>query len=162
MDPFGWTATSADPWTADPGGVESVAIWDAAHAPKIFGERRNSGVFSAGFSVALPTIRYWGMNDATNPNNEFIDVQANPQNSAARDIGGWALTNSTGDVYTFAAGTLLAPGATIRLYTGAGAPTSTTLYWGRTAGVWSNDKDCVQLIDASGVVQFAAFWNMAC
>lgn len=162
MDPFGWTATSADPWAADTGGVASVAIWTAAHAPKLFGERRNVGVFTAGFAIAFPTIRYWGMNDATSPNNEFIDVQANPQNAAALDIGGWKLVNNTGDTYVFAAGMRVSPGATLRLYTGAGTPTATTLYWGRAAGVWNNDKDCVELLDSSGKLMFNAQWNMIC
>jgi hypothetical protein len=161
MDPYGWSSAAPDPWASDTAGIGSVAIWTDARAPKLYGERRLVGFFNAGFTVGFPTIRFWGVRDSTNANNEFIDVQANPSNTAALDMGGWRLTNLAGDRYTFPAGAQLAPGATIRVYSGADANTATTLYWGRTSGALDDLADCLILRDANGAVMFNAFWGGA-
>jgi hypothetical protein len=44
-------------------------------------------------------------------------------------MGSWVLRNVMGRSYNFPTGFQLAPGATVKLHTGAGADSATDLYW---------------------------------
>jgi len=75
--------------------------------------------------------------------------------SAAQDLSGWTLRSvSGGQSYTFPAGFVLAPGASVNVHSGAGDPATlnhppTDLFATR-ANIWSNTGDVAQLLDAGG------------
>ncbi len=75
--------------------------------------------------------------------------------SVPQDLGGWTLRSASGrQSYTFPAGFVLAPGATVNVHSGAGDPATlnhppSDLFATR-ANVWSNAGDVAQLLDAAG------------
>jgi murein DD-endopeptidase MepM/ murein hydrolase activator NlpD len=154
MDPYGWTATTSDPWVSDTGGVESVAIWQPLKAPKLYGEIR---VFSPARVVPY-LIRYWGVDDETVPNNEYIGLAAN---GSAADLTGWTLRNRAGDTYAFPSGSTATAKSTLFVHTGSGANTTFDQYWGRAHGAWGNRGDCLELRDAAGALVFSTYWGAA-
>jgi murein DD-endopeptidase MepM/ murein hydrolase activator NlpD len=38
VDPYGWSAATADPWSQDPEGASSVLLWKTGHAPSLVPE----------------------------------------------------------------------------------------------------------------------------
>lgn len=78
--------------------------------------------------------------------DEYVELT----NSDSRevDLKGWTLEDAADNAYTFPAVTL-SPGETLRLYTGDGEDTGSTLYWG-TSNVWNNKGDTATLYDSSG------------
>jgi hypothetical protein len=158
MDPYGWTASGPDPWVADTGGVASVALWKSTSAPKLYGEWRFGDGFANGERAAVYAVRYWGIDDAHNPNNEFVAFYANPALGTI-DISGWTLRNAAGDRYTFSSGTSLNSMPGISLLSGTGTSSPLVKYWGRTSGVWANSGDCAQLYDAAGVRVSSVSWG---
>lgn len=67
------------------------------------------------------------------------------------DLSGWTLEDEAGARYTFPAVTL-APGAELRIWTGAGSDGDGSLYWGRAQPVWNNGGDTATLRDAAGAL----------
>lgn len=63
-------------------------------------------------------------------------------------LDGWVLTDGYYE-YTFS-GVTVAPGDTIRVYTGEGSDTNSEVYWGYQSTVWNDDGDTVYLYDDSG------------
>ena len=89
--------------------------------------------------------------DEENPNGEWIDL-ANV-GSAPVDLGGWRLRDeSTRHRYEFAPGTLLAPGAVLRVRSGCGEDTADVVYWCDGDPVWNNGGDTALLQDPNGNV----------
>lgn len=79
------------------------------------------------------------------------------------DLGGWSVQDSAprrSHRYTFTPGRLLAPGATLRLWSGRGKDDAGNVYWGRRQAVWTNTGDTATLFDPDGVqraqVQYVA------
>ena len=66
------------------------------------------------------------------------------------DLSGWTVSDEAGHEYRFPDGFALSPGATVSLYTGAGADSADELYWGATDAVWNNAGDTVAVTNASG------------
>ena len=68
------------------------------------------------------------------------------------DLSGWRVEDAAGHDYRFPAGTELAAGASVTLYTGVGEDSGTECYWGRGSAVWNNDGDTVSVFDGSGAL----------
>ncbi len=89
--------------------------------------------------------------DEENPNGEWIDL-AN-EGPAPVDLGGWRLRDeSTRHRYEFAPGTVLAPGAVLRVRSGCGEDTADVVYWCDGSPVWNNGGDTALLQDPNGNV----------
>lgn len=70
------------------------------------------------------------------PLTEYVELQN--QGSQAASMGGWTIRDEAGTTYTFPSGFSLAPGASVKVYTGTGSNTATELYWNRGTAVWNN------------------------
>jgi len=79
--------------------------------------------------------------DNENLNDEYLVFENTDDRSL--DLGGWTVADEAGHTYTFPAGFSLDAGARVTLYTGAGADTATSLYWGAGSAVWNNGGDTV-------------------
>lgn len=64
-------------------------------------------------------------------------------------LEGLVLSDESNNAYRFP-DRELAPGGTVRVFTGGGRDTASALYWGRTMPVWNNDGDTAFLRDAEG------------
>lgn len=74
--------------------------------------------------------------------------------SAPQDMTGWQIVSVTGDQrFTFPGGYILAPGASVTVYSGKGCPNEppAKLCW-EDKNVWNNDGDPAQLLDNTGKV----------
>lgn len=90
--------------------------------------------------------------DNDNLNAEWVELTN--MGSKPIDLSGWMVRDgSSSNRYRFPDGFEIAPGAPVRLYTGAGTDTPDSLYWGNTgSAVWNNDGDTAYLIDPAGNV----------
>jgi murein DD-endopeptidase MepM/ murein hydrolase activator NlpD len=156
IDPHGWRGLGTDPWAADSRGAVSELIWADSVAP-IYRELKLSGVLASPTPVVMTLVHYMGVDDAHNPNNEYIDLAATPSHGDA-DLTGMVLRNGSGDRYSFPAGFHLAVGAAVRVYSGAGVNSATALYIGRTTPMWNNDLGCAEL-DLGSTELFQAQWG---
>jgi len=156
IDPYGWEGPGADPWIANPGGAASIRLWKPGEAPDLF-TRHMQPVNNAGGSVffGLTEARVMGYRDDLNPNNEYVDVSRDPAFAPASvDIGGATIRTRAGIQYTIPAGTTLtAATPTVRIFTGAGANSATTLYMGKAAGIYDNLRECVSVFNGAGVLR---------
>jgi murein DD-endopeptidase MepM/ murein hydrolase activator NlpD len=167
IDPFGWTSTSPDPWATNPSGAPSLYLWLPGQAPAFYREVQNTLNPNAGDTapVGITRVRYAGVNDATSPNNEFVDVTIDPRyvSGGTFDLSGWRLRTNSGMTYTFPTGTkLTSTSPTVQVYTGGGLNTPTQLYWGQASGVWNNLGDCAHLLNAAGTYLYQVTYGPAC
>jgi len=81
------------------------------------------------------------------PLGEHVLIRSNELTSV--DMTGWTLRDLAQHVYRFPAFEL-APGETVRVWTGLGTPDSANLYWGRRAAVWNNIGDTAVLSNERG------------
>lgn len=88
--------------------------------------------------------------DSTNLNGEWVDIRNT--GDGPLDLSGWTVKDeSASHRYVFAAGTNVASGATLRLYSGCGQDTATERYWCMTnSAVWNNSGDTAFLLDPDG------------
>ena len=88
--------------------------------------------------------------DGANLNGEWLDI-ANTGRGPL-DLSGWSVKDeSASHRYTFADDTTVAPGSSLRLFTGCGQDSATERYWCMTdSAVWNNDGDTAFLLDAEG------------
>jgi hypothetical protein len=93
--------------------------------------------------------RHWGR--FIHLNGEYVELR---NDTAQRmDLSDWQLRDQTGrHRYTFPPGTIVLPGAVIRVRSGQGTDTETDLYWNRRAPVWNNEGDTAYLVDAAGTL----------
>lgn len=66
------------------------------------------------------------------------------------DLSGWTITDEAGHSYEIPDGVKLEAGEQLRLVTGSGTDTDSTLYWGQEAPVWNNGGDTVIVRNGSG------------
>jgi murein DD-endopeptidase MepM/ murein hydrolase activator NlpD len=152
IDPYGWAAPSVDPWEIHPEGAPSMHLWKAGEAPAL----RRGFSFAPGPSqlpVTITQLAFEGVRDDVNPNNEYVEVSLNPVSLSAT-LDGWQLRgDKSGVSYSFPPGITLTPALPkIRVYTGVGTSSATTLYMARPSGIWSNlrSDDCVRLVAPTG------------
>lgn len=98
-------------------------------------------------------------NDKDDPNAEYVAIHNN--GSAPVDLGGWTVRETSLHWYAIPAGTVLAPGNTLRLYSGNGTDSVNRLYWGRNRSLFTNlipgrpyIGDGAYLFDPSGNLRF--------
>jgi|Deesub1362A_J573_1020465.scaffolds.fasta_scaffold03131_8 micrococcal nuclease len=89
-------------------------------------------------------------NDNYNLNDEYFVLQ-NISDSPI-DMSGWTVTDEAGHVFRFPSGFILAPGATVTVYTGCGTRTVEKLFWCSRRAIWNNDGDTLILKDRTGQV----------
>lgn len=75
-------------------------------------------------------------------------------NGRTVDLNNWTLRDSEGNVYTFQGQFLMFERAQVHVYTGVGADTPISRYWGRESAIWSSGETAI-LSDANGVAQAA-------
>ncbi len=91
--------------------------------------------------------------DATGNDNENLDDEYlifENTGSESLDISGWTISDSAGHTYTVPDGVPLAAGARIRLVTGPGTNTESTLYWGEEQALWNNGGDTITVRTENG------------
>ncbi len=96
--------------------------------------------------MRITALQYDGPgSDRIAPNGEWVEL-TNTGDTAV-DLDGYVLRDAGLYLYVFPP-MLVAPGATIRLYSGRGADTDAALYWGLAGeAVWNNDGDTAYLYD---------------
>ena len=99
--------------------------------------------------VRITALRYDGPgSDRVAPNGEWVELTNRGDRPV--DLSGYMLKDEGLHLYTFGPVTL-APGATVRVYSGRGSDTATELYWGLAGEeVWDNDGDTAYLRDPTG------------
>jgi len=158
MDPYGWQSTSADPWAADARGTTSIAIWSSQNAPEVYTEFATSGSFPKPRVASVPRIRIMGVDDDHHPNNEFIDVDINPDLTSL-DLTGFTILNAAGAGFTFPAGFTAHGGDTVRVFSGKGTNTAKTLFMGRDTPLYGDQADCAVLFDQLHRALGGAIWR---
>lgn len=152
FDPYGWDGSGEDPWARHPEGTPSAPLWAEGEAPVLFAEVRlpPNPKPTDRAPVAITAVRYMGVRDEENPNNEFVEITVDPRFADAPvELAGFLIRNKQGETFAFPALTL-APGETLRVYSGNGVPEAGVLFWGRATPVWDNWGDCVQLVYPHG------------
>lgn len=152
FDPYGWRGKGEDPWSKHPSGVSSAWLWGEGQAPPLFSEVSlpPNPQPTDRAPVAITKVRYMGVDDVLNPNNEFVEITADPRFAiAAVSLKGFSLRNKLGESFAFP-DLALEPGASIRVYSGQGSASREALFWGRTQPAWDNWGDCAQLVYPSG------------
>ncbi len=79
--------------------------------------------------------------DGENLNDEYVVFENS--GTETLDLSGWTVADDADHTYTIPDGVMLAPGATVTLYTGSGTATDSELYWGSGSPIWNNDGDTV-------------------
>jgi len=162
IDPYGWQSEAIDPWAAHDDGAESISLWSTAPVipltlyptkPVLFREKSlPPNPTGSQALVTITRVRWMGVNDAGNPNNEFIELTLDTNVGASASLNGFQIKGDRAS-FTFDIPdgyTLTTASPRIRIYTGAGTNTTTTIFMGRTAPLWSNDfDDCARRINAN-------------
>lgn len=167
FDPYGWDGPAPDPWAHDPAGAASLWLWEAGSAPLLYRleERSLNPSQNDNAMVGITALRWLGWRDVDHPENEYVEVAADPRFAPAGGVslGGWHLQNNAGDAYEFPADFRLASGGSVRVYSGAGSDDAESLYWGRASGVWDNRGDCAHLArpDGRNLYRFR-YGNVSC
>ena len=86
-------------------------------------------------------------NDRENLNGEWVMIVSNTDTPV--EMVGFSLTDDSNHVYSFGYFTLSAR-ETVVVFSGSGADTPTSLYWGSKTPIWNNDGDTAYLKDAGG------------
>jgi hypothetical protein len=95
------------------------------------------------------------------PNNEYVELRYT--GTGEQNISGYILYDKGRarpdkkgalDPFAFPEGTVLSPGATVRVYTGDGAGSDGVFYWGYQVSIWNQGGDTVFLQDTTGSVVF--------
>ncbi|MFN2317139.1 MAG: peptidoglycan DD-metalloendopeptidase family protein [Gemmatimonadales bacterium] len=164
IDPYGWSGAGSDPWLANAGGAASIRLWKVGTAPDLL-SRDTRPVNLAGSTAffGVTAVQAMGVRDDITPNNEYVEISRDPAFApAALDIGGATVRTRAGVQYTIPAGTTLSAAVpTIRIYSGSGTGTATTFYMGKSAGIYDNVRECVQVFSAAGLLRNAIALGVA-
>ncbi len=170
VDPFGWTGGTTDPWELKPQGAKSVNVWLTGQAPQVMlgfdpisFPTNTTQSTTTPRPIVISSVRYMGTLDASNPNNEYVEFKVDPAVFAGSsyDLTGHFVKNNAGDRFDFPAGFRITSGQTVRLYSGTGTANSTTLYWGKSAGIFVNAGDCAELFFPGGGFYLLG-WAVVC
>ncbi|MEM8923161.1 MAG: lamin tail domain-containing protein [Actinomycetota bacterium] len=93
--------------------------------------------------------------DRENLDQEWVELVNRGDDRA--DLDGWVLRDETTSNRFLLDGVSLAPGATLRVHTGAGASDDGSLYLDEDFPVWSNSGETVLLVDPDGLLVDWAF-----
>ena len=76
--------------------------------------------------------------DASDPNNEIVELSLNPSAGSSLDLTGHTLVNETGDAFNLPAGSMVSVGTPLRVYSGVGSNGPNEIYMGRSTPIWDN------------------------
>ncbi len=151
VDPYGWDASVPDP-TTDTLFKHAEWLWLEVQAPLIFRPMGPSQHEAFG-DLRITNVRGMAWQDDRHPNNEFVQLSVRRRGPKRVDLEGWRLRSVRSNLsYRFDSGVEVRRGRPLRLYTGVGEDTEDTLFWGRAAGVYVDEGDCIELIDPRGDV----------
>jgi murein DD-endopeptidase MepM/ murein hydrolase activator NlpD len=153
IDPYGWSGSAPDPWEIAPSGAASIQLWKANQAPQLWRELVLPVPANPGPPVLFTKVVFEGVNDATNPNNEYAEIALDTRVAAAAVLTGYSLRgDASGLNFPIPAGTSLsAAQPKLRIYTGSGTNSPGVIYMGRPSGVWNNSAaDCAHLVFPNG------------
>jgi hypothetical protein len=106
--------------------------------------------------VVIDLVNYDAPGDDTyNLNGEYVVIRN--KGTVDVNLAGWKLKDIANHVYTFPTFTLLA-GQTVTVYTGSGANTENSLYWGSSSPIWNNDHDTAYLHNQMGELVDQKSW----
>ena len=88
-------------------------------------------------------------NVSASASKDYIEIVN--ASSGSIDMTGWWIKANTGERYDFPSGFTLASGKTVKVVSGSGSNTSSTLYWGLSTPVWLSVGNCAFLKNADGV-----------
>ncbi|MGI8554481.1 MAG: M23 family metallopeptidase [Dehalococcoidia bacterium] len=100
IDPYGWEGSFPDPWASHPQGAASIWLWKSGQAPPLNRETDLAPGFSGtDGGVALTAVRWLGVRDDQNPNNEFVQLTEVPGTrvGSSLDLTGYSLQNNRGE-----------------------------------------------------------------
>ncbi|BDY12697.1 lamin tail domain-containing protein [Hydrogenimonas cancrithermarum] len=130
------------------------------HSGKRTGDNRRSTTFFLDPLATLPnalqvdrTLSQFevpGKNDHLYTKEEYVTFVN--RGDKPLNIGGWTLSDAKEHIFVFPEGTVVEPGATVRVVTGKGTDTATEFYIGRRAAIWNNRGDTVLLVNREGVL----------
>lgn len=154
IDPFGWEATTDDPWASAPGGAPSTWLWK--DAPHLFFIARRAADASDGLErVNLTELWFRGWRDDQNPANERVEVRtdARATHGVPVDLSGWKLELPRGDAWVIPDGTVIDEAHPLRVLVGDGEDArldDAVLRHLPGADLFPDDGGVVRLIDANG------------
>ena len=122
--------------------TSGVGLW----APDACGHATGSGLQITDIEYDAPG------NDNDNLNGEWVEItNAGPRTET---MSSWVLKDeSASHRYIFPDGFTLSPGSSLKVHTGCGTDTVTSLYWcNDTGAVWNNGGDTGFLLDTTGNV----------
>ncbi len=90
--------------------------------------------------------RRWGA--FINLNGEYVVLRN--ESRQPTDISDWVLADNSDHRLVFRQGTVVQPGARLRVRSGAGRNSASDYYWHRRAPIWNNTGDRAFLYDATG------------
>lgn len=170
VDPYGWTGSGTDPWSANPQGAASLNLWLPGQAPLLnvgldlsTNPLNSTNATPVPRPVGISKLVFMGDRDDLHPNNEYVELQIDPAVWAGQsfDLTGAFLRTNENDQFNFPAGFTIAKGQTVRVYVGSGTNTATTLYWGKNAGILNDLADCMELW-LPGSAYYLVGYNTSC
>ena len=105
------------------GGCKGVASSTAGATPQ--GAQVAAGAKVTGAAAKVVIDR--DCSHLEDPTDEYLCLKNEDQRPA--DMSAWVIRNVLGRSYNFPTGFTLAPGAVVKLHTGAGTDSATDLYW---------------------------------
>ena len=93
----------------------------------------------------------------TSLNAEYVVVK-NSSSTTTFTLTGYTIRDTSRHVYTFKT-FKLKPGASVTLHSGSGTNTSTNLYWGSKAYIWTNTGDTATLKNTAGTTKDTCTWR---
>jgi len=75
------------------------------------------------------------------------------------DLGGWSLESGSGATYSFPAGSEIARGERLVVYSGSGDDTDAELHWSADGTVWPDDGGRARLADADGELRLEVWFD---
>ena len=160
-------------WLSDGSFVNEDLVWggyalsreyppDIVHADRLAAAQSEAqhaarGLWAAdacgpvpGASIRIVHVEYDAPgNDNNNLNEEWVDISN--AGDSAETLTGWVLKDeSASHRFHFPAAFVLDVGAGVRVHTGCGTDTATSLHWCSSGAVWNNDGDTAFLLDSHG------------
>lgn len=132
----------------------SACNWPSIGKPSrpAIGLATSSGSGGPSASGAAITAIYFDSPGSDTGSNTSLNaewVQIKNVTSTRKTLTGWALRDASSHVYSFPSFSLAA-GASVRVHTGSGSNTGSSLYWGAGGYIWNNSGDTATLKNASG------------
>lgn len=162
VDPYGWSGPTADPWPAK-GGQPSSWLWAANEAPVLYREVIDDQSTNTGSWLTLTRVRWMGVHDELDPNNEFVEIARDPAFAPASVmLGGYSLANHAGQIVGLPSLDITTGVPLVRVYMGKGTNSNTDVYLNRTTPMWNNLGDCARLIFPNGNAWRESFGGATC